>query len=407
MTQNFDIIIAGGGLIGSVAAIAMAKLGLRCALIDPAPKPKTAKAEFPFDGRAYALALTSQRLLTYLDLWPDLAAKCAPILHIKITDGRVDLGPGFGVLDFDHAEIEEGPMGYMLEDRHMRPAVYDRLSAYANITCFFSTSVQAHAIKAAHISVSLSDGATLTGKTLLACDGAESFVAKDAGFTKIRHDYRQTGLVCAIEHSIPHENTAYQYFMPQGPLALLPLTKQRMSIVWTEETAQAKDMMALPDDDYLAALAPRIGGFLGDFSLCGDRGAFPLYLHLSHHLVTERIALIGDAAHRIHPIAGQGLNAGLRDIAALAHVLHEAKGRGEDIGAIHILERYQKWRRLDNSTLAWATGGFNGLFSNNSNIMRGLRAAGLRTVANLPLMRRQFIRNAAGLSGELPDWMKP
>ncbi|MGI9372544.1 MAG: FAD-dependent monooxygenase, partial [Hyphomicrobiales bacterium] len=204
----------------------------------------------------------------------------------------------------------------------------------------------------------------------------------------------------------PHAGIAHQFFMPSGPLAILPLTGNRSSIVWTETTERASEINALPDDQYLDILRPRFGSFLGDIALAGARFTYPLSLSLANELIAERVALVGDAAHGIHPIAGQGLNAGVRDIAALAQVIAEAARRGEDIGAPSVLARYQQWRRFDNTALALATDAFNRLFSNDNTLIRSIRDVGMGIVGSIPGLRRNFIREAAGLTGDLPKLLK-
>ena len=256
------------------------------------------------------------------------------------------------------------------------------------------------------MSVTLASGRTLHGKVLIGCDGRQSGTAQRAEISRTGWGYNQTALVCAIEHDAPHHGIAHQFFMPPGPLAILPLTGNRSSIVWSETAENASEINALPDADYISVLKPRFGSFLGDIRLVGKRYTYPLSLSLANTLVAERVALVGDAAHGIHPIAGQGLNAGLRDVAALAQVLAEAARRGEDIGRPAVLARYQEWRRFDNTTLALATDTFNKLFSNDNPAIRIMRDVGMGLVSRLPAARRTFIREAAGLTGDLPKLLK-
>ncbi|MGB8623160.1 MAG: FAD-dependent monooxygenase, partial [Paracoccaceae bacterium] len=218
--------------------------------------------------------------------------------------------------------------------------------------------------------------------------------------------YGQTALVCAIGHEKPHHGIAHQFFMPPGPLAILPLPGNRCSIVWSETDARAARIQAMDDDGYLAELRPRFGDFLGEIHLAGARFTYPLSLSLANAFVAERVALVGDAAHGVHPIAGQGLNLGLRDVGALAEVLVDAHRRGEEIGAPDVLARYQQWRRWDTAMLAAATDGFNRLFSNDNPLLRGVRDIGMGVVNALPGLRRRFIREAAGLNGDLPRLLK-
>ncbi len=238
------------------------------------------------------------------------------------------------------------------------------------------------------------------------CDGRTSGTAKRAGIKRTTIDYQQTGLVCAIDHEKPHNGIAHQFFMPPGPLAILPLTGNRSSIVWTESTENAQRINNLDDAGYLEALRPRFGDFLGQISLSGLRFSYPLMLTLAQSFTGNRLVLVGDAAHGMHPIAGQGLNAGLRDIAALTEVLTLARRRGEDFARSDVLARYQQWRRFDTAALALATDSVNRLFSNDNKLLRIGRDLGLGLINQMPALRRGFIREAAGLTGELPRLMR-
>lgn len=244
------------------------------------------------------------------------------------------------------------------------------------------------------------------GALLVGSDGRNSGTAQRAHIKRTGWEYGQTALVCAVAHEKPHSGIAHQFFMPPGPLAILPLTGNRSSIVWSERTETAARINGLDDAGYLAALRPRFGDFLGEISLAGARFTYPLTLTIANRFVDDRLALIGDAAHGVHPIAGQGLNAGLRDVAALAETLALAARRGEEIGSIAVLERYQQWRRFDVTTLALATDAFNRLFSNDNTLLRVGRDLGMGLVNKLPGLRRGFIREAAGLTGDLPRLMQ-
>jgi 2-octaprenyl-6-methoxyphenol hydroxylase len=270
------------------------------------------------------------------------------------------------------------------------------------VTHLSRLSVTDHASGPADVVVTLSDGQTVAAALLVACDGKRSPTAARAGIGRVGWDYDQTSLVCAVEHEKPHGGTAHQFFMPAGPLAILPLPGNRSSIVWTEDRTAAEAIAALDDDGYLDALRPRFGDFLGEIRLVGTRFTYPLALSVATHFVGDRLALAGDAAHAVHPIAGQGLNAGLKDVAALAEVLVEARRRGEDIGRADVLRRFERWRRFDTMTLAIATDAFNRLFSNDNSLLRLGRDLGLGLVGRLPGARRGFIREAAGLTGDLP-----
>jgi len=400
MEHDADILIVGGGLNGPALALALAQGGQRVTVVDARPAP--ARATLGFDGRAYALAIASKRLLSAIGVWPAIADKVQPILQIKASDGRAGEGAAPFFLTFDHAEIEEGPMGFMAEDRHLYAAFLAAMNANPRITLLSGKAVTAQDVGAAGVSVMLSTGETLRARLLIGCDGRASGTAQRAGITRSGHDYGQTALVTAVAHELPHNGIAHQFFMPSGPLAILPLPGNRCSIVWSETTAHAAAIQALNDEDYLTALRPRFGDFLGKISLAGSRFTYPLSLTLADSFIAPRLALVGDAAHGVHPIAGQGLNLGLRDVGALAQVVIEAARRGEDIGAADVLERYQRWRRFDTTTLALGMDAVNTLFSNDNPLLRLGRDLGLGAVNALPGARRSFIRQAAGLQGDLP-----
>ena len=254
--------------------------------------------------------------------------------------------------------------------------------------------------------MTLNSGKVVHGALIVGADGRSSGTASRAGIKRSGWGYDQTALVCAIAHEKPHHGIAHQFFMPPGPLAILPLPGNVSSIVWSETAKNAAAFSALSDNEYLTMLRPRFGDFLGEINLAGKRFTYPLSLSLALNLVADRVALIGDAAHGVHPIAGQGLNAGMRDIAALAEVIIDATRRGEDIGSPNVLGRYEQWRRFDNTTLAIATDTFNRLFSNDNAGLRGLRNIGMGMVNAIPGLRRSFIREAAGLTGTLPRLMQ-
>ncbi|MEO1106949.1 MAG: FAD-dependent monooxygenase [Pseudomonadota bacterium] len=404
MTRGSDILIVGGGLNGPALALALAQTGHSVTVID-ALAEKTRK-NAAFDGRSYALALASQRLLDAIGIWDRIAEYAQPMLEIKVTDGHAGAGPSPFFMHFDHAEIEEGPMGYMVEDRHLRRAFLDAMAEDKRITQINGKAVVAQETDTTGASLTLDDGTTIEGQFLVGCDGRRSGTAARAGIKRTGWDYGQTALVCAIEHELPHHGIAHQFFMPPGPLAILPLTGNRSSIVWSERTETAHQINALPEAEYLQALRPRFGDFLGDIRLQGDRFTYPLNLTIANSFIADHLALVGDAAHGMHPIAGQGLNAGLRDVGALAEVLTLAGRRGEEIGSPLVLQRYQEWRRFDTASLAMATDVFNRLFSNDNPLLRLGRNIGMGIVGSMPGLRRGFVREAAGLTGDLPKLLQ-
>ncbi len=404
MNKLQDVLVVGGGLNGPALALALADGGLSVTVVDALPvRTRQSKT---FDGRAYALARASQKLLGALGVWSAVAADAQPILQVKASDGRAGEGPAPFFLNFDAAELEDGPMGFMLEDRFLRRALLAAMKAHPRVTLISGKTVDGQTVEPGHVAVHLSDGKTLQTRLLVGADGRASGTARRAGITRTGWGYGQTALVAAIDHEHPHHGIAHQFFMPSGPLAILPLPGNRSSIVWSETDAQAAALHALPDADYLAALRPRFGDFLGQISLAGPRFTYPLNLTLANAFVADRVALVGDAAHGVHPIAGQGLNLGLRDVGALAEVLIDAARRGEDIASPLVLARYQRWRRFDTATLAMATDGFNKLFSNDNPLLRIGRDLGMAAVSAVPGLRQRFMREAAGVTGDVPKLLQ-
>ncbi len=404
MTRASDILIVGGGLNGPALALALAQTGHTVSVIDSLAE--TIRTDAAFDGRSYALALASKRLLDAIGVWERVADHAQPMLEIKVTDGHAGTGPSPFFMHFDHAEIEEGPMGYMVEDRHLRRAFLEAMAEEKRITQISGKTVVAQETGTSGVTLTLDDGNTVAGQLVVGCDGRRGGTAARAGIKRSGWDYGQTALVCAIEHDLPHHGVAHQFFMPPGPLAILPLTGNRSSIVWSERTDTAHRINALPEAEYLQVLRPRFGDFLGDIRLQGDRFTYPLNLTIANSFISDHLVLVGDAAHGMHPIAGQGLNAGLRDVGALAEVLTLAGRRGEEIGSTLVLQRYQEWRRFDTASLAMATDVFNKLFSNDNPLLRIGRDIGMGIVGSLPGLRRGFVREAAGLTGDLPKLLQ-
>lgn len=398
MEHDADILIVGGGLNGPALALALAQGGLSVTVIDARPAPD--RGEIGFDGRAYALAIASRRLLSVIGIWRRVDSLTQPMLRILTSDGGASHPAR---LEFDSAEIEEGAMGFMLEDRHLYRAFLEAMAEEPRITLLSGETVVAQEITATAASVTLRSGRRLTARLLVGCDGRASGTAARAGIRRQGWGYGQTALVTALWHEADHGGTAEQIFLPAGPLALLPLPGgHHSSIVWSERDATAKAIQALADDAYLATLRPHLPARLGAVRLAGARFTYPLTLSLAERFAAPRLALVGDAAHGVHPIAGQGLNLGLRDVGALAQVVTEARRRGEDIGALDVLERYQRWRRFDATSLALGMDSVNRLFSNSNPVLALGRGLGMGLVNALPGLRRRFIRQAAGLSDDVP-----
>ena len=404
MEHDCDIAIVGGGLNGPALALAAAQVGLRVIVLDATSHKPRKNAKF--DGRAYALALASKRLLAAVGVWENVAQDAEPMLNIRVSDGHAGVGASPFFMDFDHAELEEGPMGYMVEDRHLRYALQAAMQTSPLIEYRLATRVTGQSTGPEGVTLSLANNQKITTRLLVGADGRQSGTAARAGITYTGWQYGQTALVCAVEHDRPHGGVAHQFFMPAGPMAVLPLSACRSTVVWSEKTDSATVIKTLDDAAFLDVLRPRFGDFLGDIALTGGRFSYPLGMMIAKNYIAPNAALIGDAAHGVHPIAGQGLNAGLRDVAALIQVLSEAKKRGEDFASQPVLARYQLWRRFDATALAVATDGFNRLFSNDNPILRLGRDLGMGMVNALPKVRRGILREAAGLTGDLPDLMR-
>lgn len=404
MEHDCDIAIVGGGLNGPALALAAAQVGLRVIVLDATSHKPRKNAKF--DGRAYALALASKRLMAAVGVWENVTQDAEPMLNIRVSDGHAGVGASPFFMDFDHAELEEGPMGYMVEDRHLRYALQAAMQTSPLIEYRLATRVTGQSTGPEGVTLSLANNQKITTRLLVGADGRQSGTAARAGITYTGWQYGQTALVCAVEHDRPHGGVAHQFFMPAGPMAVLPLSARRSTVVWSEKTDSAAVIKTLDDAAFLDVLRPRFGDFLGDIALAGGRFSYPLGMMIAKSYIAPNVALIGDAAHGVHPIAGQGLNAGLRDVAALIQVLSEAKQRGEDFASQPVLARYQLWRRFDATALAVTTDGFNRLFSNDNPILRLGRDLGMGMINAVPKMRRGILREAAGLTGDLPDLMR-
>jgi 2-octaprenyl-6-methoxyphenol hydroxylase len=403
MTQNgTDVLIAGGGFAGLTLAIALRQaLGPSFAVTvaDPA-----LGATHAGDERASAIVAAARRLFETLGLWDSVAGEAQPILDMVVTDSRLDDAVRPVFLTFA-GEIEPGePFAHMIDNRHLVAAleakarevgVELRRSAVAK----FSHSAQ-------HVEVELADGGTIAARLLVAADGARSSIRQAAGIATHGWNYSQSAIVINVEHERDHGGRAEEHFLPAGPFAILPLKGRRSSIVWTESAPEATRIMALPDDAFHAELEQRFKLHLGELKVIGARRAHPLGFFVARSFVAERIALVGDSAHVIHPIAGQGLNMGLKDVAALAEVIVDTARLGLDPGSANVLEQYQRWRRFDTMAMGVATDGLNRLFSNRSDALRLARDVGLGLVERLPGLKRLFIREAAGLVGEIPKLLR-
>jgi 2-octaprenyl-6-methoxyphenol hydroxylase len=397
-----DLVVGGAGFAGLALAIALRQgLGeaFNVTVIDPGLAHATSK-----DPRASAIAAAARRLFEAIEVWDAVAADAQPILDMVVTDSKLDdvVRPTF--LTFG-GEVEEGEaFAHMVENRHLVDALVAKAKELG--IDLRAGSVMGFENAGSAINVALAGGETISARLLVGADGARSQIRERAGIATHGWSYDQSAIVTTVAHERDHNGRAEEHFLPAGPFAILPLTGKRCSIVWTEDTREAERIIALPDDQFHAELEKRFGLQLGDIAVAGPRRAFPLGLFTARRFIAERLALIGDAAHIIHPIAGQGLNMGLRDVAALAEAIVDAARLGLDIGAADVLERYQRWRRFDTMTMGVATDGLNRLFSNHSDVLRLARDIGLGLVERLPALKRIFIREAAGFTGEVPKLLK-
>ena len=399
-----EIAIVGGGMVGLTLGLALAQAGFDTVVTEESDG-KVEKLP-AFDGRASAIAYGSQRLLAALGVWPAMAPNAAPIQDIVVSDGKIQRGASPLFLHFDRREIGEAPLGHIVENRHFRAALADTAGQHPKLRVLYSAQVQSLAQSSSDRVLQLTDGRRVAAKLVVGADGRNSIVRQQAEIKVIAWRYPQTGIVATVTHSRPHEGVAQEYFLPAGPFAILPLTGNRSSLVWTEHARLAPAMLALDEDSFRDQVARRFGPYLGPITVSGRRWSYPLSLHLARDYVQERLALIGDAAHGIHPIAGQGLNLGLRDVAALAQVLVDAARQGEDIGSIGVLARYERWRRFDTVALAAATDLLNRLFSNDLGPLRLARDLGLALAGAIGPARRFFMREAGGDTGLLPRLMR-
>jgi 2-octaprenyl-6-methoxyphenol hydroxylase len=401
MPSIADVLVVGGGLVGGALALGLARHGVQTVIVDRLP-PRAGISP-TFDGRASAIAASGQKLLEGVGLWPRLAAKAEPILDIRVSDG-----PSLLFLHYDHADLGQGPLGYMLENRDLRGAIAD---------AFEDSSQTLHVVAPASVTnlsqeadagaVTLDDGRVLKARLVVAAEGRTSVLRDAAGIKATGWDYPQTAIVATIGHERSHDSIAHERFLPAGPFAILPLKGgHQSSLVWTEQSKRAERFLALDDAAFLEEIDERVGGFLGKLTLIGPRFSYPLGLQFASTYVQGRLALIGDTAHGIHPIAGQGLNLGLRDVGALIEVVVDAKRLGLDPAHASALDQYERWRRADNLLMAGVTDVLNRLFSNSMPPLRLARDLGLGAINRIPPLKKFFMRHAMGTVGELPKLLR-
>jgi 2-octaprenyl-6-methoxyphenol hydroxylase len=403
MTRNdTDVLIAGGGFAGLTLAIALRQaLGpsFSVTVADPALGSNAGA-----DERASAIVAAARRLFETIGVWDAVAGEAQPILDMVVTDSR--LGDAVRPVFLTFAgEIEPGePFAHMIENRHLIAALTGKAKELG--VSLTPSAVGSVGTEGEHAAVALRDGSVLRARLVAAADGARSQIRQGAGIATHGWNYDQSAIVTTVSHERDHGGRAEEHFLPAGPFAILPLKGHRSSIVWTEKTPEAARIVALPDGGFHGELEQRFKLHLGEITAVGARRTHPLGFFIARSFIADRIALVGDAAHVIHPIAGQGLNMGLKDVAALAEVVVDAARLGLDPGSAAVLERYQRWRRFDTVAMGIATDGLNRLFSNRSDLLRAARDVGLGLVDRVPNLKRLFIREAAGLVGDVPKLLR-
>jgi len=402
MTAHRSIVICGGAFAGLALALALRQgLGpdVPVVVADPALANRPSR-----DPRATAIVAACRRLFEAIGVWGTVAASAQPILDMVVTDSKLEDATRPTFLTFA-GEVEPGePFAHMIENRHLIDALVAR--AEAEGVDVRATTVTGYDAQSDGATVSLGEGGAIDASLLVAADGARSRLRERAGIATHGWEYNQSGIVVTVAHERDHEGRAEEHFLPAGPFAILPLTGNRSSLVWTETRANAARIVALSDEEFHAELERRFGLHLGEIRALDKPRAFPLQYFVARSFIAERLALVGDAAHVIHPIAGQGLNMGLKDVAALAETIVDALRLGIDPGQADVLDRYQRWRRFDTMAMGAATNTLNVLFSNDSALLRSVRDVGLGLVDRLPPLKSAFIRQAAGLSGEVPRLLK-
>jgi 2-octaprenyl-6-methoxyphenol hydroxylase len=402
MSVQRGIVIGGGAFAGLALALALRQgLGADLPIIvaDPALATKPSR-----DPRATAIVAACRRLFETIGVWNDVASGAQPILDMVVTDSKLEDATRPPFLTFS-GDIEPGePFAHMVENRYLIDALVQRAGAEG--IDLRALAVSDFVARGDGVTVTLSDGSLIEASLLVAADGARSKLRERAGIATHGWDYDQSGIVATVGHERDHQGRAEEHFLPAGPFAILPLSGKRSSLVWTEKRTEAARIVALGEDEFQAELERRFGLHLGEVKVLDKPRAFPLGYFVARSFIGERLALVGDAAHVIHPIAGQGLNMGLKDVAALAEVIVDAARLGIDPGQADVLERYQRWRRFDTMAMGFATNSLNFLFSNESTLLRTVRDIGLGLVDRAPPLKSLFIRQAAGLAGEVPRLLK-
>jgi 2-octaprenylphenol hydroxylase len=393
-SQAYDVLIVGGGMVGATLACALGEKAFNVAIIDT-QQPAMSWPEHGYDLRVSAITRATQRILETLDVWPNiLAERVSPYRDMHVWDAG-----GEGVIHFDSAELGEASLGHIVENRVTLKALHQRLASLESVTFIPDVMASDLHINDTQASLTLNNGEVLEAQLIVAADGSRSWVRQQRGISVRGWDYDQAALVTYVKTALPHQETAWQRFLPTGPLAFLPLTEGYSSIVWSTSPEQAEQLKNIPEEHFAIELQAAFEERLGSIDEVGPRAVFPLRFFETNAYVQPRLALIGDAAHTIHPLAGQGVNLGMADAASLAEVLSEAKRDKKDIGRLTVLRRYERWRRADNRSMLVSMDGFKRLFSNQSSLLGWVRNTGMSLLDKTPLLKNTIVKQAMGVSG--------
>ena len=396
---SFDCIVIGGGLSGLTTTLALSKIGLSVAIIDKTSLKIVKKNEG--DQRTTAVSASGKKVFEALDVWDSLKKGAEPILDIVVSEKGKK-----GHLSFDHQTVGTEPMGHILDNIELKNSLISSIRSQKNIQLFPFKSLNNFFPKTGAVTIDLNDGSSYEAALLVAADGRNSDGRRIAKIKSTNIDYNQSSIVFTVGHEKPHRGTAYEQFTTGGPIASLPLRGNKSSVVWSEDTEVVESLMQLDDKDFAAAASYRLNDCLGKMTIIGQRKVFPLKLNYADTIIANRFAMVGDAAHGLHPIAGQGFNLGLRDIANLTEEISNARRLGLDIGSFETLRSYQAARRFDNFSLVAATDGLNRLFTDNNKIVRFIRSSGLDAINTMNPIKNLFMRLAMGEVGSLPHLLK-
>lgn len=383
--------IIGGGLTGLTLAYSLSRLKIRSVIIDP--RNYNSKNAFKIDGRCSAIAAGSKNFFEKINIWQDFNNHAEPILDIRVSDGNSK-----SHLHYSHKLVGDEAMGYMVNNSTMLEALYGKIKQSEFVTILEERKCISYDFDANKVTINLSDNSKIESQILFACDGKFSKVRDLANIETVRYDYKQTGIVCTVKHEKHHQNLAHERFLKAGPFAVLPMHGgYHSSLVWTEPDNLAKIYLKLSDEDFLDQISNRFGGYFGKLSLQSERFSYPLTLTHAKQYVKNRLVLVGDAAHAIHPLAGQGFNLGIRDIESLTTILDYESKIGTDLGDSKVIKQYEAARKIDSHSLIAITTGLNIIFANDNILIKSARRIGMNTINKLPIIKKSLMKHAMGL----------